>query len=171
MLIERGAIWNGPSRWLPVDYHGKYSAREFLRERQCENSFNVPSRLRRMERGSTRKSCSRITVSGRRIKPFVSHLYNRGWNFRGRINRDWSFASEKAEINISVRVCIIEGVVQRSTGSEKVAGWLRNVSYARWENKWSPVGWTEAWNIAALKSDTLIKFHVLKEHARSLEYL
>lgn len=45
MLIERGAIWNGPSQWLPVDYHGKYSLGEFLRERQCENSFNVPRRL------------------------------------------------------------------------------------------------------------------------------
>ena len=29
MLIERGAIWNGPSQWLPVDYHGKYSGSEF----------------------------------------------------------------------------------------------------------------------------------------------
>lgn len=40
MLIERGPIWNGPSRrastWLPCRV-------EFLHERQCENSFNVPS--------------------------------------------------------------------------------------------------------------------------------
>lgn len=39
MLIERGAIWNGPGRWLalPLDYPWQVLGRRV--PRQCENSL------------------------------------------------------------------------------------------------------------------------------------
>lgn len=79
MLIERGAIWNGPSFHLITMASTQLG--EFLHERQCENSFNVPSfHFSQRERGRTSlisRQVSRVfsTVENGKFKEgFVSFL-------------------------------------------------------------------------------------------------